>query len=177
MRELLNRCSLLSLIVLMTAGLAVSFAGCGDDDDDDDDDTAKVAIMNDFNNTEFDYQPPWHICESSYGDTEFGEIALGDTSDTLTVDAGLDYVLMVAAWDDTTCDPDNCLPIASRNEEEVVPGQTRTIEVNMPNHQGPCPPEGTEPIPEDLYNRILDLWPDYGFLPYDRRTENTECLE
>jgi hypothetical protein len=82
----------------------------------------------------------------------------------------------VAAWDDPTCAPENCLPIASKNEEEVVAGQSRTIAINMPNHQGPCPPEGVPPIPEDQYNRILALWPKYAFKPYEQRAENTECL-
>jgi hypothetical protein len=33
-----------------------------------------------------------------------------------------------------------------------------------------------EPIPQALYDRILELWPEYGFLPYEQRTENPECL-
>jgi hypothetical protein len=69
------------------------------------------------------------------------------------------------------------LPLASRQEEEVVPGQVRTIALNAPNHQGPCPPEGIEPIPESLYDRILELWPEYGFEPYASRTENAQCAE
>jgi hypothetical protein len=149
--------------------------GCGDDDSSGDE-TARVALQNDFNNDSFDRMPPWTICESYYRGTEFGTIGLGETSEQLEVSPGLGYVYMVAAWDDPTCTADNCLPIASRQEEETVPGQTRTIAINVPNHQGPCPPEGVEPIPQGLYDRILELWPQYGFLPYDQRKENPECL-
>jgi len=158
--------------ILLT--LSVVSVGC---DEGDEGGSATVSIMNDFNNTEMAYQPPWTICDSSFLGVEFGEIALGATSATLEVEPGLDHVLMVAAWDDPTCAPENCLPIASKSEEEVVDGQTRTIAINMANHQGPCPPEGVEPIPEDVYNRILALWPDYGFKAYAERTENTQCLD
>ena len=85
-------------------------------------------------------------------------------------------MLLVAAYGDATCAAENCLPIASKNEEEVVSGQQRTIALNMPNHQGPCPPEGVAPIPEAQYNRVLKLWPQYGFKPYARRKENPQCL-
>ena len=147
-------------------------AGCGDDEEG----TASVKIKNDFNNPDMAYQPPWTICESSYLGVEFGEIGEGETSSAHDVSPGLDYVLMVAAWNDPDCAPEHCLPLASKNEEEAVDGQTRTIALNMPNHQGPCPPEGTAPIPEAQYNRILELWPDYDFKPYDQRTENTQCV-
>ncbi len=139
--------------------------------------TATVSIHNDFNNPDLAFQPPWTICESSYQGVEFGGIEIGSTSDALTVTPGLDYVLMIAAWDDPTCAPENCLPIASRNEEEVVDGQTRTIAINLPNHQGPCPPEGVQPIPEELYNRILSLWDTYSFKPYAQKEENTQCQD
>jgi len=152
--------------------LAVA-AGCGEEDES----VAVVKIMNDFNNPDMDFQPPWTICESSYLDVEFGEIGTDETSAEQDVDPGLDFVLMVAAWDDPTCAKENCLPIASKNEEEVVDGQSRTIAINLPNHQGPCPPEGVPPIPQEQYDRILALWPDYDFKPYDQREENTECLE
>ena len=74
-------------------------------------------------------------------------IGLGQTSTQKEVTPGLDHVLLVAAYGDATCAAENCLPIASKNEEEVVSGQQRTIALNMPNHQGPCPPEGVAPIP------------------------------
>ncbi len=144
--------------------------GCGNDKG-----SAKVAIMNDFNNATMAYQPPWTICASSYLGVEFGKIELGATSAEQKVVPGLDYVLMVASWNDTTCAVEHCLPLASENEEEVVDGQTRTIAINMANHQGPCPPEGVAPIPEAQYDRILQLWPEYNFKPYAQRTENTEC--
>ena len=156
----------LLFLVLLTAVVAC---------DDDTSDNAWVIIHNDFDNPEMDRNPPWTICESFYGGTEFGSVAIGEESQELEVTSGLENVLMVAAWDDPSCAPEHCLPIASRNEEEVVPGQHRTIAINMPNHQGPCPPEGVAPIPEELYEQIRELWPDYGFLPYAQRTENGQC--
>ena len=162
----------LTAVFLCVAFLAGAI-GCEEEDKG----VAVVQIENDFDNPEMDFQPLWTICESSYLDVDFGKIAIGETSEEHDVTPGLDYVLMVAAWDDPTCALENCLPIASKNEEEVVNGQTRTIAINLPNHQGPCPPEGIEPIPEEIYNRILDLWPDYGFNPYSERTENEQCLE
>ena len=141
-------------------------------------DPATVRIENDFDNPEFARQPPWHICKAHYRGATFENIALGETSAPQEADAGLDYVLMVCAWDDPTCAAEHILPIASKNEEETIAGQERTIVLNVPNHQGPCPPAIPEiqPIPEDLYNRILDLWPEYNFKPYDQRTENPQCL-
>lgn len=146
-------------------------ASCGDEDE-----IATVSLENDFDNQEFPFQPPWTICESSYLGQEFGKLEAGETSEPQEVVPGMDYVLMVAAWDDPSCAPENSLPIASANEEEVVDGQTRIISINVPNHQGACPPEGIQPIPEELYNRILELWPSYGFKPYAERTQNTQCL-
>jgi hypothetical protein len=137
---------------------------------------AYASIKNDFNNPEMPKRPPWTICRSSYLGVEFGKIDLDGVSFEQEVQAGLDYVLMVAAWDDPTCSAESSLPIASKNEEEIVPGQHRTISINMANHQGPCPPEGVAPIPQILYDRILALWPEFGFLPYDQRTQNPECL-
>jgi hypothetical protein len=145
--------------------------------DESDEGTALVQIKNDFNNSEMDFQPPWTICQSSYLDVEFGSIGTDETSAEQEVTPGMDYVLMVAAWNDPTCAPENCLPIASRNEEEVVDGQTRTVAINLPNHQGPCPPEGVPPIPQEQYERILALWPEYNFKPYAQRAENTQCLD
>lgn len=160
------------IVTLLGVAFAFGAAGCGQDDG-----LALVQIKNDFNNPEMDFQPPWTICESSYLGVEFGQVGTAETSAKQEVAPGLDYVLMVAAWDDPTCAAENCLPIASRSEEEVVDGQTRTIAINLPNHQGPCPPEGVQPIPRELYDRILSLWREYSFKPYDQRTENTQCLD
>jgi hypothetical protein len=159
----------ISLVLLLLTAV-----GCSSSDDEAPE--ATVKLKNDFNNEEMAYQPPWTICESSYQGVEFGELEIGETSEAKTVDPGLDYVLMVAAWDDPSCSKENCLPIATKSEEEVVDGQSRTIAINMPNHQGACPPEGVAPIPKAQYERILKLWPEYDFKSYAERTENTECL-
>jgi hypothetical protein len=169
MAELKNIIGFLLAIAL----LFVSTIACEEGETE----TANVTVENDFDNPEMDFNPPWTICKSSYLDVEFGKIAIGEISAEAEVEPGLDYVLMVAAWDDPDCNLENCLPIASRNEEEVVDGQTRNISINLSNHQGPCPPEGVQPIPEEVYNRILKLWPEYGFKPYAERTENAQCLE
>lgn len=132
--------------------------------------SATVGIRNDFGT-----MPPWTICHANYLDVEFGTIAIGATSDPQEVSPGLDYVLMVAAWDDPSCAPENCLPIATAGEEEVVDGQVRTITVAMANHQGPCPPEGVAPIPQAQYDRILQLYPEYGFKAYADRAQNPQC--
>ena len=153
--------------------LILSLACCGSESED----PATVSIENDFDNPEFERQPPWHICKAYYRGAEFENIALGATSASQETAAGLDYVYMVAAWEDPTCAVEHCLPVASKNEEETIAGQERTIVINVPNHQGPCPPDalGIPPITEELYNEILDLWPEYGFKPYDQRTENPQC--
>lgn len=153
--------------------LAVSCLLCSCSSDEGE---ATVWIKNDFNNPEAPRQPPWTICKSSFRDVEFGKIELGQTSEKKQVKPGLGHVLMVAAWNDPSCAKENCLPIASKNEEEVVAGQEREVAVSMPNHQGPCPPEGVAPIPEKLYNEIRTLWPEYEFKDYAERTQNTECL-
>jgi len=138
--------------------------------------SALVKVKNDFNNPEMSFQPPWTICRSSYLGVDFGQLGTGETSAEKKVTPGLDYVLMVAAWDDATCAAANSLPIASKNEEEVVDGQSRTVAINLANHQGACPPQGVAPIPEAQYNRILQLWPEFGFKAYAERTQNTQCL-
>jgi hypothetical protein len=163
------RSAAIIFFILLVSSLA---AACEEDGEE----AAFAAIKNDFDNPEMTFNPPWTVCRSSYRGVEFGGIQLGQTSEEQQVDPGLDYVLMVLAWEDPDCNPGNCLPVASRNEEEIVPGQHRTIAINLPNHQGPCPPEGVEPITQDLYNRILALWPEYDFKPYDQRTENEQCL-
>jgi len=137
---------------------------------------AHVAIQNDFNNPQFAFNPPWTFCQTSYLGVDFGPVAIGSTSPQKIVTPGLDYVLIVAAWNDPGCSPAHALPIASANQEEVVDGQTRTIAINLPNHQGPCPPEGVAPIPQAQYDRILALWPQYGFQPYANRAQNPQCL-
>jgi len=154
--------------------LILSLACCGSESED----PATVRIENDFNNPEAPRQPPWHICKAWYRGAEFENIALGETSTPQEAAAGLDYVFMVCAWEDPSCAVEHCLPIASKMEEETIAGQDRTIVIGVSNHQGPCPPDipDIQPIPEDLYNRILDLWPEYNFLPYDQRTENPQCL-
>lgn len=139
--------------------------------------SAVVRIKNDFNNPSLERRPPWTICKCNYRGVEFGKILLGDSSEAKEVEPGIDYVLMVLAWNDTACSTQNCLPVASKVEEEVVEGQSRTIYINAPNHQGPCPPEGVQPIPEELYNRIRNLYPEYGFKPYSERTLNPQCQE
>ena len=161
------------LHLMPLALLLVATVGCETDDDEA---LATVQLKNDFNNPEMDFQPPWTLCESSYRGVEFGKLLAGKISEPEKVAPGLDFVLMIAAWDDTSCAFEHCLPLASKNEEEVVQGQTRTIAINLPNHQGACPPEGVPPIPQAQYDRILELWPEYDFLPYEHRTENTQCV-
>jgi len=160
--------------VLVLASLpvvAAALAGCGGGGEG----SALVKIKNDFNKPAMQVKPPWTICKSSYLGVDFGKIATGETSAERKVAPGLDYVLMVAAWDDPSCSPAHSLPIASKSEEEVVDGQSRTIAINMPNHQGPCPPEGVPPIPEAQYERIRTLWPECAFAPYAQRSENPQC--
>jgi hypothetical protein len=160
--------------VILSLMLIFALAACGSESED----PAMVSIENDFDNPDFERSPPWHICKAHYRGAEFENIALSETSSPQEASAGLDYVLMVCAWADPTCSADHVLPIASKNEEETIAGQERTIVLNTPNHQGPCPPNIPEiqPMPEELYNRVLELWPEYDFKPYDQRTENPQCL-
>lgn len=161
--------AILYAMMLMIGSMAT--IACGDDDSTE---KAYVQLQNDFDNPDLP-NPPWTICKAYYNDTFFDKVDIGETGEEFEVEAGLGYVYMILAWDDPDCNPENCLPVASRNEEEVVPGQSRTIVINVPNHQGPCPPQGVEPIPEDLYNQILELWPEYEFEPYENRTQNPQC--
>jgi hypothetical protein len=170
MRNMVRNSRLSAAAALVAAGCALW--SCGTEDEG----SGRVRIQNDFNNPDMPFQPPWTICESSYALVDFGKVDIDATSAEHEVPAGLDYVLMVAAWDDPACAPENCLPIASATEEEVVDGQTRTIAINLASHQGACPPEGVAPIPQEQYDRILALWPDYGFRPYAQRTENPQCV-
>jgi hypothetical protein len=171
-----------TLTIVVSCLVFVSGCGSGSDGETGSDadlpsgNVAYATIKNDFNNPEMAFKPPWTICRSSYMGVDFGAIALDATSPELPVTPGIDNVLMVAAWNDPTCSPAKALPIASKNPEEIVTGQHRTIAINLPNHQGACPPEGVAPIPEELYNRILALWPEFGFLPYAQKAQNTQCL-
>lgn len=158
------------ITLILAMMLAFSFA-CSNDEDSE---IAYVRLHNDFDNPDLP-NPPWTICKAYYNGTFFDKVEIGEIGEEFKVEAGLGYVYMILAWDDPDCNPEHCLPVASRNEEEVVPGQDRTIVLNLPNHQGPCPPQGVEPIPEELYNTILELWPEYGFEPYENRKENPQC--
>lgn len=161
--------------VLFSSVVSGALVGCSSDEAGPAK-TAFVSIKNDFDNPLNAFNPPWTICTASYLGTPFDTIAIGATSPEKQVAPGLDNVIMVAAWNDPTCSPAHALPIASKNEEEVVGGQHRTIATNLQNHQGPCPPIGVAPIPQALYDRITALWPEYGFKPYAGRTQNTQCL-
>jgi hypothetical protein len=163
-----------TLAAVLCAAISLLTVACTEDDGAG---SALVRIKNDFDNPEMSFNPPWTICNSSYLGVDFGKMAIGATSAAHQVAPGLDYVLMVAAWDDAACSPEHCLPIASASEEEVVDGQERTIAINLATHQGPCPPEGVEPMPEVAYDRILALWPAYGFEPYADRTQNPQCVQ
>lgn len=135
-----------------------------------------VSLKNGFDDPSFPARPPWTICKASYLGTEFGKVAIGETSAAQQTPAGLDFVLMVAAFGDPGCSAAKSLPLATRSEEELVSGQTRTITINLPNHQGPCPPEGVAPIPQAVYERILARYPEYAFKPYAERRQNPQCL-
>jgi hypothetical protein len=164
-------------LILLLAVVGISLVSCniGNTNGSQEKKTAVVCIKNNFSDVSMDRKPPWTIAKCSYQGVEFGKIKLGDLSAAKEVVPGLDYVIMVACWADTACSTQNCLPIASKVEEEVVAGQIRTVVINAPNHQGPCPPLGVEPIPQILYNRILELWPEYGFKPYAQRAQNPQC--
>ena len=154
------------LVVPLLCGLLL--AACGGEDPR----TATVSLRNDFGAT-----PPWTVCQAWYNGVAFDRVPPGATSAPREVQAGLGPVYLVGAWADPDCRPEHCLPLATRNDEEVVPGQQRTISLTMQNHQGPCPPEGVAPIPEALYGKVLALWPQYGFRPYAERTTNPQCVK
>jgi hypothetical protein len=157
----------------MTVTLMLASGGCGSGSEPD---IAYASIKNDFNNPEMAKKPQWTLCRSSYLGVDFGRVDLDATSAEAAVPAGFDHVLMAAAWEDPTCTAVKMLPIASKNEEEILPGQHRTLSINVANHQGPCPPEGVAPVPQVLYDRIVALWPDLGFLTYEQRRQNPQCL-
>ena len=148
--------------------------GCGEVDEEV---PATVTIVNDFDNPEAAAQPPWTLCQVRYLGQDFGTIGLGEQSEPMEVEPGLGYVLMIASFGDPSCPEETALPLASRGEEEVVPGQARTITIGLPSHAGPCPPEGVPPMDEAAYEQIRQAWPDQGFEPYERRTENAGCQD
>ncbi len=162
-------------VVLLALVLVGGLAACGDDDGKGPG-MATVRIHNDFDNPDLPRQPPWTICHAWYNGTYFDKVGWGETSEALEVRAGLGLVYMIAAWDDPTCSEAKMLPIASKIEEETLVGQERTITIGLTNHQGPCPPEGVQPIPEEAYEQVRSLWAQYTFKPYAERTENPQCL-
>lgn len=169
---MIRRLSHLALAIMLCS-TAVACGGA-----DDGEEPATVRIENDFDNPQFDAQPPWTICNAHYLGAEFGPITRGEVSDPQEVEAGVGRVLMVGSFADPECNPENTLPLATPAEEEVVPGQERTIAINLPNHKGPCPPrEDIEPIDRESYERISELYPEYDFEPYDSREQNTQCQE
>ncbi len=159
-----------ALTAVALGTLALGLVGCGGGEG-----VGHVAIQNFFDDPAQPFNPPWTICESSYNSVEFGSIAIGATSVEQEVPPGLDYVLMVAAWDDPACEPPHAVPLTSRVEEEVVPGQHRTIVIGLANHQGPCPPEGVAPIPEAAYEAIRARWVTFAFPPYADRASILQC--
>jgi hypothetical protein len=169
MKTMLNA---LAVSLLATAGTLAG--GCGDDGAE----PALVAIENDFDNPTFDAQPPWTLCDAWFQGTYFGRIPRGERSELLEVEPGVGLVFMVASFADPDCNDDNLLPLATVMDEEALAGVERTVFINLPNHRGPCPPRMDVPmISEESYNRVLELFPDAPFEPYERRTENTQCQD
>ena len=111
-------------LLLLTLPLAPA---CGGDDA-----PALVSLKNDFNNPAAPAQPPWTICHASYGGVVFDKVLLGQTSAARSVPAGLAPVLMVGAWADPDCKPERCLPLATKIDEETLPGQQRPGTVGYP---------------------------------------------
>ncbi len=158
--------------MLRLATALLLLAACGDETT-----TATVRLKNDFANPAAPAQPPWTVCRAWYNGATFDKVLLGETSAPRQVAAGLGPVLMVGAWNDPACAPAHCLPLATKTDEETLPGQERTIALVMTNHQGPCPPQGVQPIPEALYLKVLALWPELGFKPYAERAQNPQCVK
>jgi hypothetical protein len=161
------------LLTVTLCCLAAVVSACGGDEEK----TATVSLKNDFNNPTAPAQPPWTVCHAWYNGTLFDKILLGATSAPQKVTAGLGPIYLIGSWNDPDCNPAHCLPLATKTDEETVPGQQRTIALVMTNHQGPCPPEGVQPIPEALYNKVLALWPEYQLKPYADRTKNPQCVK
>ncbi|HJL42046.1 MAG TPA: hypothetical protein RMG48_12155 [Myxococcales bacterium LLY-WYZ-16_1] len=155
--------------LLFALFVAVSQLACGGED------AAVASIRNGFDDPSADRQPPWTFCETRYNGVDFGRIAFGAESEAREVQPGFDFVLMVASFGDPGCPMATVLPLASRVREETVAGQRRTITIDLPNHQGPCPPMGIQPLPEETYERIRSLWPEFEFEPYASRADNGGC--
>jgi hypothetical protein len=149
--------------------VTVSLLACGGED------AAVVSIRNGFDDPSADRQPPWTFCETLYNGVDFGRIEFGAESEAREVQPGFDFVLMVASFGDPGCPTATVLPLASRVREETVAGQRRTITIDLANHQGPCPPMGIQPLPEETYERIRSQWPEFEFEPYDSRADNGGC--
>ena len=115
----MERASMKTFLFSIHLALVLLLIGCGDDSVG----TAMVTLHNDFDNPEFDRTPPWTICHAHYMGTDWDTpVLLGEESEEKETEAGLGYVFMVLSWDDPSCAPEHCLPVASRNEEETVDG-------------------------------------------------------
>jgi len=128
---------------VLTLMAPLVLAGCGKSDDEA---SALVKIQND-STTGDELPAAWTICRSSYLGINFGTIGIGETSAEQPVTPGLDFVLMVAAWDDPSCVAATSLPIASTDEEEVVDGQSGPSRSTLPTTRV-VPARGRRPIPE-----------------------------
>lgn len=156
--------------------LMIGFAGGCSGSNHDDVTTATVRLRNDLAVPDAAPQV-WTVCRSSFLGVDFGTIDARGNSPPRTVEPGLDYVLTIAALNDPQCDATNALPLASVRQEGVVDGQSRTIAINAGGYQSPCASGTTGPMAKPAYDRIVALWPEYGFLPYDRLGENAACLK
>lgn len=137
---------------------------------------AVVTLVNAFDDPDAPRQPPWTLCEAAYLDGRFTEaLEPGESSAPVEVEAGLDFVYMVASFGDPSCPEDSVNPLVSAVEEETVPGQTRDLTIALANHRGPCPPEGVEPMSEAAYETVRELWPDLDFPPFAERNTLSLC--